>query len=386
MTETDHPSNDSVGNNDGAADLLTILTIVGTRWRSITAVSIAAGAAALGISYLIAPTFTARTSFLPPQQQQNSAASALASLGALSGLAGIPVKTQGDQIVSLMQSTRLEDRIIDQFKLKTAYDAKFRFEARQRLEEHVRISLGKKDGIIVVEADADSPTLAADIANQYVVELRRLTGELALTEAQERRIFFEGEVKRTQASLNQAQTALQNSGFNASALKTTPQAEAEAYARIKAAATSAQVRLESMRHTLADSAPEVQQQQAMIAALNEQLAKLEVTASPESSTDYVSRYREFKYEETLFELFSKQYEIARLDESRDSGMIQVIDAATPPEHKSKPKRAFIAVATTIMTWLVLAIGLVGLRLWQEAKADPKNGERYLELGRAWRRR
>jgi capsule polysaccharide export protein KpsE/RkpR len=383
MNEIDQPSREPIGND--RTDLLTILTIVVTRWKFLTVVSIAAGAVALCITYLIAPTYTARTSFLPPQQQQSAAASALASLGALSGLTGMAVKTPGDQIVSLMQSTRLEDRIVDRFKLMTVYDSKYRFEARQSLENHVRISLGKKDGLIVVEVDASSPALAADIANQYVIELRRLTGELALTEAQERRVFFEGELKRTQANLTQAQNALQNSGFNPGALKTAPQAEAEAYARIKAEATTAQVRLESMRHALADGAPEVQQQLGVIAALKEQLAKLEIAESPEGSADYVSRYREFKYEETLFELFSKQYEMARLDESHEGGMIQVVDAGMPPEYKSRPKRAFVAIITTVLVWMVLALGLVARRLWQDAKADPIDGDRYAQLGRAGRR-
>src|SRR5262249_22640986 len=152
-------------------------------------------------------------------------------------LTGGAVKTPGDQYVSLMQSVNVEDRIIDRFKLMEAYDAKYRSVARKQLEDNVRIVLGKKDGLISVEADARDPQTAADMANQYVAELRRLSGELALTEAQQRRVFFEAEVKHTKEKLAQAQQELQAGGFNASALKTEPKTAADNFARIKAEAT-----------------------------------------------------------------------------------------------------------------------------------------------------
>jgi uncharacterized protein involved in exopolysaccharide biosynthesis len=320
------------------------------------------GLIALGISFVIPPTFTARTMFLPPQQAQSAAAaSALASLGALSGLAGglSGIKSTGDQYVSLLQSVNVQDRLIDQFKLMAEYDVKYRYQARKALTENTRISLGKKDGLITVEADAYSPELAADLANAHVSELRRLTGELALTEAQQRRTFFEGELKRTRQQLAQAQSALQRSGFNPGALKTEPKAAAEAYAKVKAQATAAEVKLLTLRRALAESAPEIQEQTALLSALQIQLSRLEAAnAEASNDTGYIGRYREYKYQESLFELFSKQYELARLDESRDSALIQVVDKATPPEIKSRPKRAFIAIVATLLSGLALAIWVV----------------------------
>jgi uncharacterized protein involved in exopolysaccharide biosynthesis len=370
--------------SDATLDLLDILSLVVSRWRMLTLGAVAAGVLALGATYLITPTFTARTTFLPPQQQQSSAASALASLGALSGLTGIAVKTSGDQFVSLMQSVKLEDRLVDKFKLMDVYKSRYRFEARQALEGDVRIALGKKDGLITVEVDSTDPQRAAALANQYVVELRRLSGELALTESQERRIFFENELKRTQGKLIDAQNALQSSGFNANALKTEPKAEADGYGKIKAEATAAEVRLQAMRRNRADTAPEVQQQEGVLEALRDQLRKLEVSDGAQNSTDYVTRYREFKYEETLFELFSKQYEMARLDESRDSALIQVVDEGTVPEHKSKPKRAVIAVSAALVALIFMSMGLVGRRIWQQAKRNRRLGEKLVHSDEALR--
>lgn len=348
-----------------------LVSVVTAKWKFIVGTSIAVGALALGVSFLIPPTFTARTMFLPPQQPQSAAASALASLGALSGLAGGSlggVKTTADQYVSLMQSVNVQDRLVDRFKLMSEYESKYRFQARKELSENVRITLGKKDGLITVEADGSSPQLAADLANAHVDELRRLSGELALTEAQQRRAFFESELKKTREQLARAQQELQQSGFNPGALKTEPKAAAEAYARIKAEATGAEVKLQTLWRTLTETAPEVQQQQGLLGALRAQLDKLAATERPDASdAGYISRYREYKYQESLFELFSRQFEVARLDESREGGLIQVVDRATPPEYKSKPKRAFVALSAAVLTAMVLALGLLFLELRTRAR-------------------
>ncbi len=342
-------ANNSPGRETDGIDFSELGSRILGQWKLLLSVPLLVSTLSLGATYLIKPTFTAQTIFLPPMQPQNSAASALASLGALAGRAGGAggLKTPGDQYVSLLQSAKVEDRIIDHFNLIELYKTKFRIEARKELEQNARISLGKKDGLITIEVDAKDPKLAADIANQYVIELRRLTSELTLTEAQQRRAFFETELKSTKAKLAEAQMNLQNGGFNAGAIKAEPKAAAEVYAQIRAQLTTAEVRLQALRRTLTDTAPEVQQQASLVGALQTQLLKLETKTADAPNADYISHYREYKYHEALFELFSKQYEIARLDESRDAGSIQIIDVATPPELKSKPKRAVIAG----LTWL-----------------------------------
>lgn len=355
---------------DEGVSLFEIVAVLGRKWRMLVVAPMLIGTLTLAGTYLIQPTFTARTTFLPPQQQQSSTAAALASLGALAGLAGGAggIKTPGDQYVSLLSSVNVEDRIVERFKLMELYEAKFRFEARKTLKENVRISLGKKDGLITVEADDKDPQLAAEIANQYVTELRRLTSELALTEAQQRRAFFEGQLKNSRAKLAEAQQALQRGGFNAGALKAEPKAAAENFAQIKAQLTGAEVRLQALRRTLTDSAPEVQQQASLVGALQGQLLKLEGTAENASGSDYVGRYREYKYQEALFELFSKQFELARLDESREGGLIQVVDVATPPERKSKPKRAMLAISGTALSALALVFMTLFHHFWAQARS------------------
>jgi len=357
----------------GPLDVVRAL-VAGARW--LVAVPLLAGAAGLGLTYLIQPTFTAKTTFLVPQQQGGAATAALASLGALAGLAGgaTGMRSTAEQYVSLTQSDRVSDAIIEKFGLMDAYRATVRVDAREMLVARTRVELGKKDGIISIEVDDSMPARAASIANQYVVELTKLTGELTLTEAQQRRRFFEGELKQARDRLSLAQQALQASGFSAGALRAEPRGVSEFYARARAELTAASARLRLLQMSLSDQTPEVQQQQALVAELRSRLAREEQPTTGAAQSDYVTRYREFKYQETLFEMFARQFELARLDEARDSTQIQVIDQASPPERRSRPKRVQTASVTALAALLVIGFALVARRAWlHSAMARPPAG-------------
>jgi uncharacterized protein involved in exopolysaccharide biosynthesis len=344
---------------DDGISLFELAHVLLQHWKLLVFGPLLAGVAALGITYLIPPTFTARTSLLPPQQQQSLASAALASLGALGGLAGAAgnIKSPADQYVALMQSTTVANKLIEQFDLLKVYDEDYRVEAQRELEKNSHFGVGKKDGLIVIEVDDESPKRAADIANQYVDELRRMTSILAVSEAQQRRVFFEARLKEVRDQLVRAQQELQASGFNQGALRAEPKAAAEGYARLKAEVTANEVRLQTLRGTLSDNAVEVQQQMAAVAALRSQLARLEQANEVATGPSYIGKYREFKYQETLFELFARQYEIARVDESREGALIQVVDVATPPERKSKPRRAYISGGVAAAALLLLCIAV-----------------------------
>jgi uncharacterized protein involved in exopolysaccharide biosynthesis len=356
---------------DEGIDLPELVRVLAGHWKLLLLGPLAAGVVALGITFLVPKVYTARTLFLPPQQQQSSAAaSAIAQLGALSGLAGMAagIKSPADQYVSLLQSAAITDRLIDQFGLIKAYKVDFRDEARLELDRNTRITLGKKDGLISIEVDDTSPQRAADIANRHVDELRRLTGQLAITEAQQRRLFFETQLTQTRDRLVKAQEALQGSGFSPGALRADARASAEGYARLKAEATAAEVRYRALRQNLADSTPEVQQAVSILGALRAQLAKLEEPTELAGAPDYVSKYREFKYQETLFELFARQYELARVDESREGAMIQVIDTATAAERHSWPRRGLIVALAVGATAIALIAYVFMRRAWMAAAA------------------
>ncbi|MDI1244789.1 MAG: Wzz/FepE/Etk N-terminal domain-containing protein [Rhodoferax sp.] len=343
---------------DDEISLLDLLQVVADNLRLLVLGPLAVGLLALGITFAIAPTFTATTKFMPPQQQQSAAASMLQSLGALGGLAGAAtgIKNPADQYVAFMKSRTVQDALIDRFKLLDRYEAKYKDSARQALNANVMIASGK-DGLITIDASDTDPVFAAQLANAYVEELGQLLSRLAVTEAQQRRMFFEKQLNNTKDKLTKADLALKASGISSNVLKSNPIAAVEGLAKLKATIAAQEIKLASMRGYLTESAPDFKQARTELSAMRAQLnqAEKEEPASTGADSDYITKFRDFKYHETLFELFAKQYEMARIDESREGAVIQVVDVALPPELKAKPKKALIAMITTLATGFALLL-------------------------------
>ncbi len=337
--------------------LLDLLLVVVENLRLLVLGPLAVGLAALGISFMIPPTYTAKTQFLPPQQQQSSASALVQALGvgAIGGLsAGLGIKNPADQYIAFLKSQSIQDAMVDRFDLLKRYDAKFRADARKELLENTKITSGK-DGIIALELDDKDPKVAADMANAYVDELRRLMNRLALTEAQLRRSFFDKKLKEAKENLAAAEESLRGTGVSIGVLKTSPGSAVEVVARLKAGVTVQEIKVASMRGYLADTSPEFVQAMKELSVLKSQLTNAEKSDTASGDGLYVSRYREFKYQETLFELFAKQYELARVDESREGAAVQVVDAAQPPEKKSKPQKIMITFISSISIGFVLLL-------------------------------
>jgi len=373
--------------DDDEISLLDLLQVVVDNLRLLVLGPLVCGLAALGISFAIAPTFTAKTQFLPPQQQQSSAASMLASLGALGGLAGAAtgLKSPADQYIAFMKSVSVQDALIERFKLVEKYEAKLKTNARMSLTDNVRITSGK-DGLISVEVDDKDPKFAADLANAHVEELRNLLGRLAVTEAQQRRMFFEKQLAQTKDNLAKADLALKSSGINSSVLKSSPASAVEAVARLKAGISVQEVKLGTMRNYLTESSPDFKQALSELASLKTQLAKAEKEEpASKDASDYVARYREFKYQETMFELFAKQFELAKVDESREGAVIQVLDIAEPPERKAKPKKAMIAIIATLASGFALLLFVFIRSALNNASQDDETKLRMTALKGSWNR-
>jgi len=372
---------------DDEISLLDLLQVVADNLRLLVLGPLAAGLLALGISFAIAPTFTATTKFMPPQQQQSGAAAMLSSLGALGGLAGAAsgLKNPADQYVAFLKSRSVQDALLDRFKLMERYESKLKTDARKTLEEVSKIASGK-DGLITIDVDDKDPVFAAQLANAYVEELGRLLDRLAVTEAQQRRVFFEKQLTATKDKLIKAEQALGASGVNSSVLKSTG-AAVVAVAQLRAQITAQEIKLAAMRGYLTESAPDFKQAQTELSAMRGQLARAEKEepAATGSESDYVAKFRNFKYQETLFELFAKQYEMARIDESREGAVIQVLDAAQPPERKSKPKKALIALMTTLAVGFALLLFVFIRQALRGAAQTPESAEKIGRLRQAWAR-
>ena len=354
---TDAPHPMPIEENDDEISLLDLLQVVVDNLRLLILVPLLAGLAALGITFMIPPTFTATTKFMPPQQQQSSAAAMLAGLGALGGLAGAAsgLKNPADQYVAFVKSRSVQDALIDRFNLIERYEEKFKQDARVQLAKSAQIAAGK-DGLITIDVDDKDPQFSAQLANAHIEELGKLLNRLAVTEAQQRRVFFEKQLTGAKDNLVKAEQALKASGVNSSDLKASPAAAVEGLAKLKATIAAQEIKVASMRGYLTESAPDFKQAQTELYAMRSQLARSE-KAEPASSSDsdYIAKFRDFKYHETLFELFAKQYEMARVDESREGAVIQVVDAAIAPERKSKPRRALIGVFTSLAVGFALVL-------------------------------
>jgi uncharacterized protein involved in exopolysaccharide biosynthesis len=371
--------------------LLDLLQVVADNLRLLVLVPLAVGVLVLGFTFTIAPTFNAVTKFMPPQQQQSGAAAMLAGLGALGGLAGAAggLKSPADQYVAFLKSNSVQDALIDRFKLTDRYESKFRADTRLALTGNVQIASGK-DGLISVDVSDTDPAFAAQLANAHVEELRTLLNRIAVTEAQQRRLFFENQLNKTKDNLVLAEQALKSSGVNSGALKANPQAAVEGLARLKAGVTAQEVKLASMRGYLTESAPDFKQAQVEMAALRSQLVRAEreepaTLGASNGASDYIAKFRDFKYQETLFELFAKQYEMARLDESREGSVIQVLDKAEAPEKKSKPKKALISLMATLATGFSMLLFVFIRQALRGAAQSPESAEKLARLRNAWRK-
>jgi tyrosine-protein kinase Etk/Wzc len=344
-----------------------------------------AGLATLAITFLIKPTFTATTKFLPPQQQQSAAVTMLQNLGSLGGLASSAtgIKNPADQYIALMRTRTIEDAIVEKFKLANRYGVTLKEDAASELEAHVSVVAGK-DGLISLDASDGDPAFAANLANSYVEELRKLLDKLALTEAQQRRLFFERQLQQTKKQLAQAEVLLKNAGFNTSVLKSSSSATISAAAQLQAEITAQEVRIGAMRGYLTESSPEYKRSYAELQALKvaqEKMAKGD-TPSTEDDNGYPSRFRDVKYFEYLFEMYAKQFELARLDESREGAVIQVVDVARVPEKKSKPKKAMIVLLSVFVAEIFLLFFVFVRQAIRQQSDDPQFVEKMVRLRQA----
>ncbi|WP_343589071.1 Wzz/FepE/Etk N-terminal domain-containing protein [Paracidovorax wautersii] len=370
--------------DDDGISLLDMLQVIADNLRLLVLGPLLVGLVALGISFTIRPTFTASTKFLPPQQQQGAAASMLQSLGALGGLAGAAtgLKNPSDQYVAFLKTRSVQDALIQRFDLQQRYEKEYLESTRKELEKNSLVSAGK-DNIITIQVDDKDPKVATDMANAYIEELGHLLDRLAVTEAQQRRLFFEKQLSETKLKLNDAEKALAASGVSAAALNSNPVIALEGPARLRAQATAQEVKIASMRSYLTERAPEFRQALSELSALRTQLAKAEKEQASgnnaSGSGDYINKYREYKYQETLLELFTRQFELAKVDESREGAIVQVIDTAQIPERKSKPTRSIIAIGSAVVALFLLLIFVFTRNALHAIEHDPVKSPRIARL-------
>lgn len=362
---------------DDGINLLDLLQTLAENARLLIFGPILVGLVALGATFLFAPKYVAATTILLPQQQS---AAALSQLGAMAGMVGAAagLKNPAEMYVGLLNSRTLSDRMVDRFGMMNIKGVKTREDARKILARISRL-VPRKDGLITIAVASPSPQLSAAMANAYVEELSSLTSRLAVTEAQQRRQFLEKEMTKAKDNLVKAEIALGGVGVSESTLKFNPMAMGQGLATLKAQVVAKEVQLSSMRGYLTENSPNFRQAQQELAALRAQLGKLEHAAPKGDNAEYVSRYREFKYNEVLFEQLAKQYEIARIDEAREGAVIQVVDVAVPPERKANMNKALVALLYALVAALVLLLFVFVRRALKHAGRNPDNAKKLAAI-------
>jgi tyrosine-protein kinase Etk/Wzc len=382
--------------------LLDLLIVLVRHKKLVIGTPIVFALTAMAISLAMTPIYTGTAKIMPPQQQQNGAAAAI--LGQLGGLAGAAsgiagLKNPNDLYVGMLESRSVADNLIGRFKLKERYEQETMDATRAALNEVTEISNGKKDGMISIGVNDPDPAFAAELANAYVDELTKLTNTLAVSEASQRRLFFERQLKEEKDQLASAEVAMRKMQEKTGMIQLDGQVQAviASIAQLRASISAKEVQLNAMRTFATGQNPDMLRGQEELQGLKTQLAKLEKSRPqgdtdflpptgkiPEAGVEYVRALREVKYHETMFELLAKQYELAKMDEAKEASLIQVLDKAVPAERKSGPKRALITIAG-LFSGLMLGVLIAFLReVIGSSRNDPHSSERWKNLGTAWR--
>ena len=357
---------------------LDVLLILAEGKRRIIFSTLAAFVIGLLLTLTLKPTYTAIALIMPPQAPQSSLSSLMGQLGSLSALSGAGniLKNPADLYVGILESQTIADRAITAFHLQDQWHTKTLWESRKRLAGQVQIEAAK-NGLIQITAKDGKPQQASDLANFFVDALGKANSTLAISEAAQRRLFFDQEVAQEKGALAAAEDDLRLTQQKTGFLNVSGQAEQaiRSVAQVRAEIASKQVELQGLLAYDAEENPSVIRLREEIAAEQRQLATLEnnqqrlapgdtqIAANqvPSGSLEYLRKLREVKFHEALYEALSRQYQAARIDEAKSAPIIQVIDRAVPPDHKSGPPRALITIAITVF-------GFLGTCAWLFLKA------------------
>ncbi len=365
-----------------------IFAILLRRRKTFIMPVMAAALASVAVALLIPPKFTSETVILTPHQAEPSisamsqlAGAGGAGLSGLSLLAGFGLRNPSDLYVGILESRTIADTLINRFNLKQVYNDKYYKAARKHLRWNTTIKAGK-DTLIHVEVSDRNPDRAAQLANAYIEELAKRNSSVTLSEASQRRQFFEEQLAKQRDLLAASEIALRDTQQFTGLMVPSGQAEAliRSTSQLHAEILGQQAQLAGLKAYATDDNPRVKMFKNELAALQSELAKLErgdhiagtpdvpIGELPQAGLEYIRKYRDVKYHETLYEALAKQYEAARLDEAKAAPSVQVIDAAVTPEKRSWPPRTVIVASSIFFATLISALYVLA----QESAADRKN--------------
>jgi uncharacterized protein involved in exopolysaccharide biosynthesis len=375
--------------------LLDLLIVLAERKRLIFWVTAGFTVVAVIVSLLLPKRYTATVTLLPPQQNSSLSSQLAAQLGNLGGIVQMAggssglLKNPNDMYVAMLKSRTVEDAMVNHFGLMQEYRKKYLSDARKAFEDHANVDGSGKDGLIHISVEDRDPKHAADLANGYVDQFRELSKSLALTEAQQRRLFFEDQLKQANQNLGDAEQALKETEQKTGLIQLDSQARAliESAAALRAQIAAKEVQIQGMQTYAAGENAQLIEAEQELAGLRAQLAKLGGTGdNPDSiivpkgqmttaGLEYVRRLRDVKYYEAIFDILARQFELAKLDEAKEGAIIQVVDPAVPLDKKSSPKRALIILCGAVSGFFVGTLIAFACAAVQRMRKDSRTSEK-----------
>jgi uncharacterized protein involved in exopolysaccharide biosynthesis len=385
---------------DYEVSLIDVLTQLAYRKWLIAKVTGAAVLIGLVLCFVLPVRYSATTKIMPPQQSQSTASMMMmnqlagggaGSLAAMAG-GGLGLKNPNDIYLGLLNSRPVADAIIQKFDLKSVYRAKTMTHARKELAKNTVVT-SEKSGFIVVTVTDKDKNRAASMANAYPDQLRSLTKTIGVTEASQRRLFYEEQLKQVRETLVAAELAFQQVQQQKGLVQLDAQAKAmiEGLAALRAQVAAKQVEVQALRSYSTEQNPEVQLAERELTSLQAEESRLEQSNHvpgiaglglgnvPAAGLDYLRAAHELQYQQALFDMLMKQYDAAKLDESKDAAIIQVAEPAISPDRKSSPKRGVILL-TSAFLGLFLGFLAAMFQYWVErVQAAPERVEAFRRL-------
>ena len=347
-----------------------------------------------GLAFLVAiyslvtpKIYRAETRLLPPKSATLEGALLDTMVGGGSGaLAALSGKTPGDLYVGIVKGRTVMDKVIERFKLQEIYKQENLDRTRDVLTDNLEAKSDLKTGIITIAVLDKDPVRAAEMANGFVDALKKVASGLAISEAAQKRLYYEEQLKDVQEKLMKSETALKDfqerTGFQEAESQTA--AQVQTLAKLRAEIAAREVEMAALRNYATAENPEYKKVSSELAGLKQQLSKLEASRGssmdplnpeggmPAVRLEYLRLLREVKFNEVLFGILTKQYEMAKLGEVKDAAVIQVIDTAVPPQVRFKPKRTLMVLLAAVLGFFLSVFAAFFLEFLENARRDPES--------------
>jgi uncharacterized protein involved in exopolysaccharide biosynthesis len=388
------------------ASTLKIVVVLARRRRMIVACTFIAMLITSIVVLVIPVRYKGTAVILAPQTTQSSISAILGQIGGGGGSSSssltslLPegldggLKSPGETYIGLLSSRTVADDMISKFDLQKLYKRKTLVDTRKALARHTHIE-ATKGWLINITVDDHSAQRAADMANYYVDLLYKRNQHLALSQASQRRIFLEQQVAQETEALNKAEVDFKRAQETTGVIQLGGQAEMtlRTIAQLRAELVSRELQLQQLRSVATENNETVSDLESNIAALKTQLAKAEKGSIdsgatdyflpagkvPEAELEYIRKVRQLRYHETLFEMLSKQYEIARIDEAKSPPLIQVVDRAIVFDKRAWPPRTLLVLLSGILALIFSSSYALIKNAWNKAILEPANAEQIALL-------